>query len=87
MTEQPVEELLLSEAQTNAILANTQLTNADRCDGCSAQAYVLVATASGSHLLLCAHHFNPQENKGTLTIIRDDRARLLARSEPAFTGV
>jgi len=86
MTEQPVEELL-SEAQTNSILASTPLTANDRCDGCSAQAYVLVATESGAHLLLCAHHFKPVENKGTLTIIRDDREKLLARSEPAFTGV
>jgi hypothetical protein len=86
MTEQPVEEFLSTE-QTNTILANTPLNANDRCDGCSAQAYVLVATASGSTLLLCAHHFTPQENKGTLTIVRDDRAKLLARSEPAFTGV
>ncbi|GGF24035.1 DUF7455 domain-containing protein [Subtercola lobariae] len=32
-----------------------QLTGADRCDSCGAQAYIRVEMASGE-LLFCAHH-------------------------------
>ncbi|MEA9984818.1 MULTISPECIES: DUF7455 domain-containing protein [Subtercola] len=34
---------------------NRQLTGADRCDSCGAQAYIRVEMASGE-LLFCAHH-------------------------------
>jgi hypothetical protein len=86
MTEQPVEDFtLLSTEQTNAILATTELNANDRCDGCGAQAYVVVATPSGSTLLMCGHHFTKAGS--AVTIIRDDRSKLLARNEPAFTGV
>jgi hypothetical protein len=86
MTEQPVEDFaLLSKEQEHAILSSTELNANDRCDGCGAQAYVVVANPSGSTLLLCGHHFTKAE--GSVTIIRDDRAKLLARNEPAFTGV
>ena len=37
-------------------LATTQLTAADRCDRCGAQAYVRVVLVSGGELLFCAHH-------------------------------
>ncbi|WP_426560461.1 DUF7455 domain-containing protein [Angustibacter sp. McL0619] len=37
-------------------LATTQLTAADRCDRCGAQAYVRVVLISGGELLFCAHH-------------------------------
>jgi hypothetical protein len=30
----------------------------DRCDRCSAQAYVKVIGKSGSDLLFCSHHYN-----------------------------
>lgn len=33
------------------------LTAADRCDSCTAQAYVKVTGVSGD-LLFCAHHYN-----------------------------
>ena len=36
-------------------VSNHQLTAADRCDSCGAQAYVRVTMASGE-LLFCAHH-------------------------------
>jgi hypothetical protein len=36
-------------------LAGHQLTAADRCDSCGAQAYIRVTMASGE-LYFCAHH-------------------------------
>ncbi|MGH8868447.1 MAG: DUF7455 domain-containing protein [Actinomycetes bacterium] len=39
-------------------LAPASLTAADRCDRCSAQAYVRVRLVSGGELLFCAHHGN-----------------------------
>ena len=39
----------------NAALAPT-LTAADRCDRCSAQAYVRATLHAGGELLFCAHH-------------------------------
>jgi hypothetical protein len=33
-----------------------QLTAADRCDSCGAQAYVRVEMESGSELFFCSHH-------------------------------
>lgn len=39
----------------NAVLA-TALTAADRCDRCSAQAYVRATLHAGGELLFCAHH-------------------------------
>jgi hypothetical protein len=33
-----------------------QLSAADRCDRCGAQAYVRARLASGGELLFCAHH-------------------------------
>jgi ribosomal protein L37E len=39
-----------------AVLTTPQLTAAERCDRCGAQAYVRVLLASGGELLFCAHH-------------------------------
>ena len=39
-----------------ATLAPSPLTSADRCDRCSAQAYIRVTLAAGGELLFCAHH-------------------------------
>jgi hypothetical protein len=39
-----------------ALAPAVQLTAADRCDRCGAQAYVRVVMPSGSELLFCAHH-------------------------------
>ncbi len=33
-----------------------ELTAADRCDRCGAQAYVRVTLSSGGELLFCGHH-------------------------------
>jgi hypothetical protein len=38
-----------------------ELTAADRCDRCGAQAYVRATMESGFDLLLCAHHFHENE--------------------------
>lgn len=89
MTEQPVETFaLLSKEQEQAILSTTALNANDRCDRCGAQAYVLVSIINvGGTLLFCNHHWDKVKSDDSLTIIRDDRAKLLARNEPAFTGV
>lgn len=39
-----------------AAVLNEELTAEDRCDRCSAQAYVRVVLTSGLELLFCAHH-------------------------------
>jgi hypothetical protein len=39
-----------------------QLTAADRCDSCGAQAYIRVAIGS-SELLFCAHHGKKYQDK------------------------
>ena len=44
----------------NAALAPT-LTAADRCDRCSAQAYVRATLHAGGELLFCAHHGRAHE--------------------------
>ena len=41
---------------STALAPTTPLTAADRCDRCSAQAYVRVVMPSGSELHFCAHH-------------------------------
>ena len=39
-----------------ALAPAVELTAADRCDRCGAQAYVRVELTSGGELLFCAHH-------------------------------
>ena len=36
--------------------ATRELTTADRCGKCGAQAYIRATLASGGQLLFCAHH-------------------------------
>jgi hypothetical protein len=53
-----------------------ELTSADRCDGCGAQAWVRVwVHADALHeLLLCGHHFHQHEARlGTLGSVWDDQ--------------
>ncbi|WP_326502536.1 DUF7455 domain-containing protein [Rothia nasimurium] len=38
-----------------------ELTTADRCDACGAQAYVRVVMGSGLDLLFCGHHARAKE--------------------------
>jgi hypothetical protein len=40
-----------------------ELTAADRCDRCGAQAYVRATLDSGFDLLFCAHHFHENESR------------------------
>jgi hypothetical protein len=49
--------------------SNHQLTAADRCDSCGAQAYIRVAIGS-SELLFCAHHGKKYQDK--LTAVASD---------------
>jgi hypothetical protein len=37
-------------------MITSELTAADRCDRCGAQAFVRARLASGAQLLFCAHH-------------------------------
>jgi len=46
---------------TTPTIDASQLTAADRCDRCGAQAYVRATMESGFDLLLCAHHFHENE--------------------------
>jgi hypothetical protein len=76
----------MSAPETNEPVAADQLTPeaelsaADRCDACGAQAYVRVTLATGE-LLFCSHHAN--ENKAKLETIaikwHDETSKLLAR--------
>lgn len=45
------------------VMDNQQLTAADRCDRCGAQAYLRVVLASGGELFFCAHHARKHEDK------------------------
>jgi len=45
-----------------ATLATENLTAADRCDRCGAQAYLLVRLPSGGELYFCAHHGREHED-------------------------
>lgn len=40
----------------NSTLAPPELTVADRCDQCGAQAYMRATLAGGFELMFCAHH-------------------------------
>ncbi|MGO3885695.1 MAG: DUF7455 domain-containing protein [Mycetocola sp.] len=51
---------LVSETGTQT--AQYQLTAADRCDSCGAQAYIRAEMPSGE-LLFCAHHGKKYEEK------------------------
>jgi hypothetical protein len=59
-----------------------RLTAADRCDYCSAQAYVRVIMANGHDLLFCAHDFVAADKDAKLTrlakAIQDERDKIPA---------
>jgi hypothetical protein len=59
-------------------LSNNQLTAADRCDSCGAQAYIR-ATMSSGELYFCAHHGAEFKDKLAATAIEwhDESSRLL----------
>lgn len=48
---------------TTTIIDEPDLTAADRCDRCGAQAYLRVRLMSGGELLFCAHHARAHQDK------------------------
>lgn len=60
------------------IAPSPELTAADRCDRCGAQAYVRVILHSGSDLLFCAHHWrdNSEALRSVAASIHDEIERL-----------
>ena len=67
VAEEPVDETLEPEPWL--------LDARDRCDACTAQAYVRVYLESGV-LDFCSHHYNKFENKLTAIEVRDEREKL-----------
>jgi hypothetical protein len=65
-------------ADVTTAIAASQLTAADRCDRCGAQAYVRATMGSGFDLLLCAHHFHENESRlrQVAVSIHDESERL-----------
>ncbi len=74
-------------AEVTTTIAGSQLTAADRCDRCGAQAYVRATMGSGFELLFCAHHWfeNEERLRDTATDILDETHRL-GGAEPAATA-
>ncbi|QWS34676.1 DUF7455 domain-containing protein [Curtobacterium aetherium] len=68
---QTVQDLSVDE------LNDHQLTAADRCDSCGAQAYIRATMASGE-LLFCAHHGAEFKDKLAATALEwhDESSRL-----------
>ena len=68
----------------NAALAPT-LTAVDRCDRCSAQAYVRATLHAGGELLFCAHHGREHAKRlGEVAIeVQDGTAAINSRPSPA----
>ncbi|RPF20857.1 hypothetical protein EDD34_1464 [Myceligenerans xiligouense] len=60
-------------------MTTEQLTAADRCDRCGAQAYVRVVLPTGE-LLFCGHHARAHQPAyaGVATYVQDETDRLLA---------
>ncbi|MFL6025848.1 MAG: hypothetical protein ACJ72G_13855 [Friedmanniella sp.] len=48
---------------STSVIEGAELTAADRCDRCGAQAYVRVTLSSGFDLLFCAHHGKEHADK------------------------
>ncbi len=65
---------------TTVLAPAGQLTAADRCDRCGAQAYIRVVLVNGGELLFCAHHGRKYEAglKRVAAEIHDETARLQA---------
>lgn len=55
-----------------------ELTAADRCDRCGAQAYMRVRLESGGELMFCAHHARAHSDKlkQVAIAVHDETARL-----------
>jgi hypothetical protein len=60
------------------------LSATDRCDRCSAQAYVRVVLHGGADLLFCSHHWNRHEDvlRPQAAEVIDETHRLTERPAP-----
>lgn len=65
---------------TPTLVPEHALLATDRCDRCSAQAYVRVTLAAGGDLLFCGHHFREHEDRLRPLAIRihDETDRIAA---------
>ncbi|MEO6822450.1 MAG: hypothetical protein ABI468_08450 [Candidatus Nanopelagicales bacterium] len=65
---------------TPTLAPEQALLATDRCDRCSAQAYVRVTLAAGGDLLFCGHHFREHEARLRPLALRiqDETDRLAA---------
>ncbi len=61
------------------ILESVPLNALDRCDRCSAQAYVRAVLLSGGELMFCAHHGKKyaEKLKSVAAHIQDESERLI----------
>lgn len=87
MTTQPTEiqDFFTPEERLKVRMAQS-LTALDRCDSCSAQAYILAAvTGTDSTLMFCGHHWRAVEGSGKLSKLIDQTAKLLERPTAALT--
>lgn len=64
------------------------LTALDRCDTCSAQAYVRAVLPSGQDLLFCGHHANVHRPGLVMSgaLFQDETDRLNVKRESGFNG-
>ena len=69
---------------TSTLLAPTDLTHADRCDRCGAQAFYRAVLASGE-LLFCAHHGRAHADRlaEVALELQDGTAAIDSRPSPA----
>jgi hypothetical protein len=71
-----------------AIVSDTTLSAADRCDRCGAQAYLRVALHTGGELNFCAHHAREHGDRlrAIATVVVDDTHKLADTSATAADG-
>lgn len=64
-------------------MAETELTNIDRCDQCGAQAYMRANFKNGE-ILFCSHHANQYANQiqRQAVSVHDERYKLLDFATP-----
>ena len=74
------------DVTTAVVPGSTALTAGDRCDRCTAQAYVRVTLSSGGELLFCAHHGREHADRlrEVAKAIHDETGRLA--NQPTSTG-
>ena len=69
---------------TQTLLASADLTSADRCDRCGAQAFYRAVLASGE-LLFCAHHGRKHADRlaEVAVEVQDGTAAINTRPSPS----